>query len=93
MTAPQDLTSHYRLEQVLSWTGVARTFRGIDPDSGDPVAVKLLTLGATHRKIAAYLAALGIERAGDAWESYVSDPTKVPESELLTYVYYPISSI
>jgi effector-binding domain-containing protein len=51
------------------------------------------TLGATHRKIAAYLAALGIERAGDAWESYVSDPTKVPESELLTYVYYPISSI
>ena len=48
------------------------------------------TLGTTHRKIAAYLAALGIKRAGDAWESYVSDPTKVPESELLTYVYYPI---
>jgi effector-binding domain-containing protein len=51
------------------------------------------TLGATHRKIAAYLAALGIERAGDAWESYVSDPTRVAESELLTYVYYPVSSI
>jgi effector-binding domain-containing protein len=49
------------------------------------------SLGATHLKIAAYLAALGIERAGDAWESYVSDPTKVPESELLTYVYYPIN--
>ncbi len=48
------------------------------------------TLGTSHRKIAAYLAALGIKRAGDAWESYVSDPTKVPESELLTYVYYPI---
>jgi len=48
------------------------------------------SLGTTHRKIAAYLAALGIERAGDAWESYVSDPTKVPDSELLTYVYYPI---
>ena len=48
------------------------------------------SLGATHLKIAAYLAALGIERAGDAWESYVSDPTKVSESELLTYVYYPI---
>lgn len=47
-------------------------------------------LGDTHRKIAAYLAALGIKRAGDAWESYVSDPTKVAESELLTYVYYPI---
>jgi effector-binding domain-containing protein len=50
-------------------------------------------LGVTHGKIAAYLAALGIERAGDAWESYVSDPTRVPESELLTYIYYPISSI
>ena len=49
------------------------------------------TLGTTHRKIAAYLAALGVERAGDAWESYVSDPTKVPESALLTYVYYPIT--
>ncbi len=47
-------------------------------------------LGDTHRKISAYLAALGLERAGDAWESYVSDPTKVAESELLTYVYYPI---
>ena len=48
------------------------------------------TLGDTHRKVAAYLAATGIERAGDAWEVYVSDPTKVPEAELLTYVYYPI---
>jgi effector-binding domain-containing protein len=44
----------------------------------------------THRKITAYLAALGIERNGDAWESYVSDPGKTPENELLTYIYYPI---
>ena len=50
------------------------------------------TLGLTHDKIAAYLAALGITRDGDAWESYVSDPTRVDESELLTYVYYPIKS-
>jgi effector-binding domain-containing protein/uncharacterized protein YndB with AHSA1/START domain len=47
-------------------------------------------LGRTHDKIAAYLAALGIERNGDAWESYVSDPTRTEEDELLTYVYYPI---
>lgn len=47
-------------------------------------------LGATHRKIAAYLAALGIERNGPAWESYVSDPAQVAERELLTYVFYPI---
>jgi effector-binding domain-containing protein len=48
------------------------------------------TLGTTHRKISAYLAAHGIERNGAAWESYVSDPGDVPEQELLTYVYYPI---
>jgi effector-binding domain-containing protein len=47
-------------------------------------------LGVTHRKIAAYLAALGLERNGDAWETYVSDPTRVPETELLTDVYYPV---
>ena len=47
-------------------------------------------LVTTHRKVAAYLAAHGIERNGDSWESYVSDPAKVAEDELLTYVYYPI---
>ena len=47
-------------------------------------------LTTTHRKISAYLAALGIERNGAAWESYVSDPGKVAEEDLLTYVYYPI---
>lgn len=47
-------------------------------------------LATTHRKITAYLAALGIERNGDAWESYVSDPGNTPEEELLTFVYYPI---
>lgn len=48
------------------------------------------TLVQAHRKIGAYLAALGIERNGDAWESYVSDPTKVAEDRLVTYVYYPV---
>lgn len=47
-------------------------------------------LSTTHRKIAAYLAAHGIERNGDSWESYVSDPAKVAEEDLLTYVYYPV---
>ena len=47
-------------------------------------------LATTHRKISAYLAAYGIERNGDAWESYVGDPGDVPEEELLTYVYYPV---
>ncbi len=47
-------------------------------------------LAATHRKITAYLAALGIERNGDPWESYVSDPGKVAEDDLVTLIYYPI---
>ena len=50
-------------------------------------------LSTTHRKITAYLAALGIERNGAAWESYVSDPGNTPEAELLTFVYYPIKQI
>lgn len=65
--------------------------------SGPVIRVKHMgsyrNLGLTHRKIAAYLAALGIERDGDAWETYVSDPTKVSEAELLTYVFYPIRNL
>ncbi len=48
------------------------------------------SLSSTHRKVSAYLAALAIERNGAAWESYVSDPGRVPEHQLVTYVYYPI---
>ena len=51
-----------------------------------------LQLGQTHNKIAAYLAALGIERNGDAWESYLSDPTRTAEAALVTHIYYPIST-
>jgi effector-binding domain-containing protein len=49
------------------------------------------TLATTHLKITSYLAAAGIGRNGAPWESYVSDPTKVDEDDLLTYVFYPIS--
>jgi effector-binding domain-containing protein len=48
------------------------------------------SLGETQSKIVAYLAAHGIERNGDMWESYVNDPAVVPESELLTEIYYPV---
>jgi len=63
--------------------------------AGPAVRVKHIgsyrTLGRTHDKIAAYLAALGIQRNGDAWESYISDPQRTDEAELLTFVYYPIT--
>jgi effector-binding domain-containing protein len=48
------------------------------------------SLAQTHRKIAAYLAALDIERNGDYWESYVSDPAATADDKLLTYIYYPV---
>ena len=47
-------------------------------------------LGRTHDKIAAYLAARGLERNGDAWEAYVSDPGRTDEAGLTTYIYYPV---
>jgi hypothetical protein len=50
-------------------------------------------LSETHEKIAAWLAVHGVARAGDAWEAYVSDPTRTPEAELVTEVYYPIEGL
>jgi effector-binding domain-containing protein/uncharacterized protein YndB with AHSA1/START domain len=65
--------------------------------SGPVIRVKHIgpyrQLGLTHRKIVAYMSALGLERNGDPWETYVSDPTKVGEFELLTFVYYPLRSL
>lgn len=49
-------------------------------------------LGEVHRKMVAYLAAAGIERAGAPWESYVNDAADVPESALITEIYYPIAA-
>ena len=44
----------------------------------------------THRKIDSYLAALGLEQNGDAWEVYASDPSRTPEDKLRTEVVYPV---
>lgn len=67
---------------------IGQTYAGPVVRVGHVGSYKGLT--ATHRKISAYLAALDIQRAGKPWESYVSDPGKVAEADLLTYVYYPI---
>jgi len=47
-------------------------------------------LGDTHRKLKSYLAALGLERNGMPWETYVTDPGKTPEHERVTEIYYPV---
>jgi effector-binding domain-containing protein len=49
-------------------------------------------LARTHRQIAAWLAAHDIERNGDAWEVYVSDPARTPDAERTTLIYYPVRS-
>jgi effector-binding domain-containing protein len=43
-----------------------------------------------REKIAAYLAAHGIERNGDSWNEFANDPTTVKESDVLTNIYFPI---
>lgn len=47
-------------------------------------------LADTHRKIAAYLTAHGIERNDDPWEVYVSDPARTEDAERVTLIYYPV---
>jgi effector-binding domain-containing protein len=45
---------------------------------------------ATYDKIAAYIAAHGIETNGNSWDEFANDPTTVKESEVLTNIYFPI---
>ncbi|HVS15450.1 MAG TPA: protein kinase, partial [Thermoanaerobaculia bacterium] len=68
MQEPRDLTALYQLKQLLNWTASARTFSGTHPTSGEPVAVKLLSLsrapavdelGRRFENIARVLQALG----------------------------------
>lgn len=49
-------------------------------------------LGDTHRRIAAYLAAAGIDRGGAPWESFVTGSADVPESARVTEIYYPLAA-
>ena len=45
---------------------------------------------ATYDKIAAYIAAHGIETNGNPWDEFANDPATVKESEVLTNIYFPI---
>ena len=47
-------------------------------------------LAATYQKLFAYVAANGLEKAGNPWDEYVNDPGKTPEPELLTNLYLPV---
>lgn len=44
----------------------------------------------TYLQLIAFKTAAGLEDNGSSWEHYVTDPTTVAESELVTYVYWPV---
>ena len=104
--APMSITRTFSGSELVFDAAIpVRGLSATTPRTGEPVKIgktyagpvirvkhigPYRTLGTTHDKIAAYLAALGIKRNGDAWESYISDPTRTDEADLLTYVYYPI---
>jgi len=47
-------------------------------------------LEKTYKKIEAFMVAHSLENNGRPWEVFVSDPGNVPETELVTEVYYPV---
>ena len=48
-------------------------------------------LAGLYEPLDALLAAHGLEKNGDSWEEYVSDPSQTPESEVITNIYQPVS--
>lgn len=79
--APSEPMSDERVRVLAGYQGTA--IRAVHLGAYDG-------LGETHRQIAAYLAAAGLERNGAPWESYVNDPADVPEAALVTDIYYPV---
>jgi effector-binding domain-containing protein/uncharacterized protein YndB with AHSA1/START domain len=71
--------SEVRIGRTFSGTAIQATYRG--PYSGLPAA---------HEAIAAYLDATGFRREGRVLEQYVSDPTRTPETDLVTTILYPV---
>jgi effector-binding domain-containing protein len=43
-----------------------------------------------YRKIAEYININNLKQNGRTWEEYASDPSKTPENELVTIVYFPV---
>ena len=45
-----DLAAKYRLQRALSWTAAARTFAGQNPDNGEKLAVKVMSLAGDPQR-------------------------------------------
>lgn len=48
------------------------------------------TMEASHDEVYRYIQENGMTMAGDPWEVFIDDPTTVDESELRTFIYYPV---
>ena len=44
-------------------------------------------MGPTYEKLAAYIAANGLQEGRVSWEHYISEPGQVPSPEPVTYIY------
>lgn len=82
---PVDLTS---IEGDTGEIQLGQTYAG--------KAVKYIQQGsydqgeASYALMDAFIAENELERNGNPWEVYANDPTTVPESDILTYIYQPI---
>ena len=47
-------------------------------------------LSSTHEKVAAFVAASGLEQNGDPWQEYITDPGTTTPDKLITHVYIPV---
>lgn len=49
-------------------------------------------MGPTYEKLAAWMAAHGLDEGDVSWEQYISDPGETPTEQLVTHIYFRISS-
>ena len=77
--APVPPDSRVQLKQTYGGKALKVALRG--PYSQIP---------GTTVKLAAYVAAHGLETNGQPWDEFANDPTTVKEQEILTNIYVPI---
>ncbi|WP_395377451.1 SRPBCC family protein [Marinicella sp. W31] len=74
-----DINSHVKLGQTYG--GKVVKYVQVGPYSLAPTSYKILN---------AYIEDQELEAVGDPWEVYISDPTSVAESEIITHLYQPV---